>query len=377
MIYLNNAATTYPKPQCVCEAHAAALNNPPSSQFRSAGSSDEKNIFEVCRNNLGKLLGIQDTKRIFFSGGATDSLNKVIGGMDFKGKKIITTQTEHNSVLRPLFNHKVLKEKIIIIPCDANGKIKSDQLKERISEDTGAVIVNHCSNVTGMVQDIRQIGMMTKEKHVPLIVDASQSAGCIPIETDLWNIDVLVFTGHKSLFGPQGTGGHFIRQGVDIIPTYYGGTGRDSSQLTYEQGDYEFEVGTQNGPGIYALNAGVSYILGRGIPKIMQHESALMELLYRGLESMKHITVYGNYNDNKGPVLSFNVAGLHASDVAYILWNGYDIAVRTGLHCAPLIHEALGTHTFGTIRVSISDMTTTEEIGKFLEAVAEINGTLF
>lgn len=376
MIYLNNAATTYPKPQCVCEAHAAALNNPPSSQFRSAGSFDEKNVFTMCRNNLGKLFGIQDTEHIFFSSGATDSLNKVIGGMDFKGKRIITTQTEHNSVLRPLYNHKKLKEKIIIIPCDARGNVKLDELKERISQDTGAVIVNHCSNVTGMVQDIRKIGMMTKEKHVPLIVDASQSAGCIPIEADLWNIDVLVFTGHKSLFGPQGTGGHYIREGVNIIPISYGGTGRDSSQLTYEEGDYEFEVGTQNGPGIYALNAGISYILEKGLLKIMQHENALMELLYQELKSMKNVTVYGNRIENRGPIISFNMNGLNASDVAYILHNGYDITVRTGLHCAPLMHEALGTHKFGTVRVSISDMTTEEEIEKLIEAVNQINATL-
>ncbi len=321
-------------------------------------------------------MGIQDTERIFFSSGATDSLNKVIGGMDLKGRQIITTQTEHNSVLRPLYNHRELKEQLLILPCDTHGKVKLDQLKESLSENTGAVIINHCSNVTGMVQDIRQIGSMTKEKQVPLIVDASQSAGCIPIEADLWNVDVLVFTGHKSLFGPQGTGGYYVREGVDIIPTCFGGTGRDSSQLTYEQGDYEFEVGTQNGHGIYALNAGISYILERGLPKIIQYESTLMKRLYQGLESMQHITVYGNYNDNKGPVLSFNVTGLHASDVAYILWNEYDIMVRTGLHCAPLIHESLGTHPFGTVRVSISDMTTREEIEKFIEAVAKINAAV-
>lgn len=376
MIYLNNAATTYPKPQCVCEAHAVALNNPPSSQFRSAGSFDEKNMFDVCRNNLGKLFGIRDNKRIFFSSGATDSLNKVIGGMNYNGKQIITTQTEHNSVLRPLYNHKELKGHIVVIPCDANGKVKLDELKERISEDTGAVIVNHCSNVTGMVQDIRRIGMMTKEKHVPLIVDASQSAGCIPIDTDLWNIDVLVFTGHKSLFGVQGTGGHYIKEGVNIIPVSYGGTGRDSSQLTYEEGDYEFEVGTQNGPGIYALNAGVSYILEKGLLKIIQHENALMELLYQELKSMKNVTVYGNRIENRGPIISFNMNGLNASDVAYILHNGYGITVRTGLHCAPLMHEALGIHKFGTVRVSISDMTKEEEIEKLIEAVNQINATL-
>ncbi len=376
MIYLNNAATTYPKPQRVLEAYAAGLNNPPSSQFRSAGSFDEKNVFTICRNNLGELFGIQEAERIFFSSGATDSLNKVIGGMNFKGKQIITTQTEHNSVLRTLFNHKDLKESIIMIPCDDNGKIELEVLKNKMSADIGAVIVNHCSNVTGAVQDIRQIGMLTKEVGVPLIVDASQSAGCIPIEADLWNVDVLVFTGHKSLFGPQGTGGHYIRKGVDIIPICFGGTGRDSSQLTYEHGDYEFEVGTQNEPGIYALNAGVSYILEKGLWEIGQQESILMGLLYQELEQMKHVTVYGNSHDNRGPVLSFNIAGLHASDVAYILWNGYDITVRAGLHCAPLIHDALGTHAFGTVRVSISDMTTKKEIEKFIEAVAKINAAV-
>lgn len=373
MIYFNQAATTYPKPQCVLEAHTASLYTAPSGQFRSSASKDGEDIFDKCRKKLGKLLGIQEYSRIFFSSGATDSANALIYGLPLEGKHIVVTQTEHNSILRPLLNLKEQVGEVSVVPCDVNGYVRPEDVEAAVTSQTAAVFVNHCSNVTGMIQDIPSIAEITKQKGILLIVDASQSAGCIPIEADQWGIDAMIFTGHKSLFGVQGTGGYFVRRGVPFRPYKYGGTGRDSSQLTYENGDYEYEPGTQNTPGITALEAGVSYILERGVGTIALKEQKMMTEIYEALNKMKGIRVYGNEKINKGPVLSFNIEGLNPSDVAYILQNGYEITVRTGLHCAPLIHEKLRSAPKGTVRVSISDMTKEEEVQILLKAVKEIS----
>lgn len=196
--------------------------------------------------------------------------------------------------------------------------------------------------------------------------------GCIPIDCDAWHADALVFTGHKGLFGPQGTGGYFLRKGVGLRPYRYGGTGRDSSRLTYEDGEYEYEAGTQNGHGIPALNAGVEYILERGVEKIAEEEQRLMGLLYDGLSDIRGVTVYGEKGENLGPVLSMNQAGFRPSELAYILQNGYETVVRAGLHCAPLIHQAMGTEGHGTVRISISALTKEQEVEEFLGNMREI-----
>ena len=372
MIYLNNAATTYPKPQCVLDAHAAALLNPPASQFRSSGTIGKGDVFTQCREKLGRLLGIADAGRIFFSSGATDSINRVLGGLDLSGMQIITTQTEHNSVLRPLMNNNDRIGQLTIIPCNSTGRVDIAALEEAMQRGRGLVIINHCSNVTGMVQDLEQIGVLTQKYHCILMADVSQSAGCIPIHADAWGIDILVFTGHKSLFGVQGTGGYYVSRKLSLRPVMYGGTGRDSSQLTYENGDYEYEVGTQNAPGIAALSAGLTYIEERGLQEIQKKEQQLMKQLYRSLEQQESVQLYGNAEHHQGPVMSFNIKGMSPSDVAYILQNGYDIVVRTGLHCAPMIHAALGTGIAGTVRISISDLNQEQDIIELTEAVNQI-----
>ena len=380
MVYLNQAATTYPKPQCVLDAHAAALMAPPSGQFRSAGSLHTCDVFEHCRKLLGELLDIHEKDRIFFSSGATDSLNRILGGLlpGHERKQVITTATEHNSVLRPLLNHKEWNISVDFTSCDELGKINLQELQDKLSNQTLAVIVNHCSNVTGMVQDIKRISQLVKayREDIILIVDGSQSAGCIPVDVDEWNIDAFVFTGHKSLYGVQGTGGYYVRSMIPFLPVFYGGTGRNSSQLTYEEGDYEYEAGTQNGPGVAALSAGVQYVLDRTVEAIQLQERKLMKRLYQEMAEMKHVVLYGNDEENRGPVMSFQVTGLKASDVGYILQSGYDITVRTGLHCAPLIHKYLGTDAYGTVRISISDMTTEHDIEVFLKAMKDITESI-
>lgn len=207
-----------------------------------------------------------------------------------------------------------------------------------------------------------------EKNNLLLIADISQSAGCIPVDVDGWNADAVVFTGHKSLLGIQGTGGFYIREGISLKPLKYGGTGRNSQQLTYENGDYEYEVGTQNIPGIIGLLAGTEYILQTGLDWIQKKEEMLMELLYEGLKKIDGIQIYGSPKGRRGPVLSMNFDGLKASDAAYILESGYGITVRAGLHCSPLIHQAMGTENGGTVRVSISWFTGEKDIQAFLTA---------
>ena len=396
MIYLNNAATTYPKPQRVLDAHAAALTNPPSGQFRSSGFFDQADIFTQCRKSLSALLGISDYERIFFSSGATDSANKVLLGLDLESLEIITTVTEHNSILRPLYNNDAIRsDQLHLIGCDAHGRLdlaelekladnvsKSNEYRyESKTEDkhtniSGIVIVNHCSNVTGMVQNLAEIGRICRQSGLIFMVDASQSAGCLRVDVDEWGIDILIMTGHKSLYGVQGTGAHYVNRNLFLNPVVFGGTGRDSSKLHYEQDEYEYEVGTQNAPGIVALYEGIQYIFERDAEQIAIKERFLMKQLYEGLLKLEAVRIFGSWEDNEGPLLSFQMKGLKPSDIAYILETGYGIAVRTGLHCAPLIHERIGSGADGTVRVSISDMTLESEITSFLQAISGIAASL-
>lgn len=372
MIYLNQAATTFPKPRRVLEAHAAALSAPPEGQFRS-GAARNGNVFDRCRDNLGRLLGISAVGRIFFTSGATDAANALVHGLPLAGKRVLATQTEHNSVLRPLMNLADKVGGVDIAPCDALGRVDPGDVERLFSAPASALFVNHCSNVTGMVQDIPALAQIAHRHGALLVLDASQSAGCLPVDADAWGVDALIFTGHKALFGPQGTGGYYVRSGVPLRPFRYGGTGRNSRQLTYENGDYEYEVGTQNAPGISALNAGVEYVLDRGVNAIHARERGLMKSLCEGLAAIPGVTLRGDHERCPGPLLSFNVKGLNPSDVAYILSGVYGITVRAGHHCSPLIHDAMGTSERGTVRASVSDLNTEADIGALIAAVRQIS----
>lgn len=371
MVYLNQAATTYPKPQCVLDAHTAALCAPPAGQFRGGGSSNDDPA-GVCRAALGRLLNVPASERFAFSSGATDSANALAMGLPLAGRRVLATQAEHNSVLRPLMNWKGYVGNVDIVPCDADGYVSPDDVETLLQGgDAAAVFVNHCSNVTGAVQNLSAIAEIAHRHDALLVADLAQSAGCIPVDAEGWGLDALLFTGHKALFGPQGTGGHWVRPGIPFKPCRYGGTGRDSRRLTYEDGDYEYEPGTQNMPGIAALRAGVEYVLSRGVENIAARERELISWLREGLSAIPGVTVYGSGEANVGPVLSFNIAGLVPADVAYIL-SGYDIIVRAGLQCAPLIHRAMGTDKHGVVRASVSDMNTDGDIDRLIGAVSEI-----
>ena len=373
MIYLNNAATSYPKPDVVKKAYLDAVEGLPSGQYRSAGVSDNADVFSLCRKRLGALMGIADTDRIYFASGSTEGLNALMAGLDIKADSVITTVTEHNSVLRPLYNLPGVKGEPALISCDADGYVDPGLIEKEAKRGRAkAIILNHCSNVTGAVQDAGAIGDIARRYGLTYILDVSQSAGCIKISADEWGVDALAFTGHKSLYGLQGTGGYYVRRGLKFIPFRYGGTGYDSSRIRYEDGDYEYEVGTQNASGIAALSAAAGWLLEQGIAHIREQEMALMNCLLTGLSEIHGVHVYGSGLSDRGPVVSLGIYGITPSDAAYILQNSYGIVTRAGLQCAPLIHDHIGSGKNGTLRVSLSLFNTAEDIEALLDALRDI-----
>ncbi len=372
MIYLNQAATTYPKPKQVLDAVSDAIANPPQGQFRSSAASGD--IFVECKKNLARLFGTKNYEKIYFTSGATAGANALFYGLEFENKRIVVSQTEHNSILRPAMN---LTDKVtegIILPCDEIGRISVEQLDKVLSEyeDTvDAVFINHCSNVTGVIQNLSGVAEVCHRHSAMIVADFSQSAGCVPIYVDEWGIDAFIFAGHKGLYGIQGIGGFYIRPEFPIKPFMYGGTGRDSKIIKYDA-DYEYEVGTENGPGVAALNAGVSFVLESGVERIRIYELGLMRKLYKGLQGLHGVSIVAVPEECRGPVLCFTIDKIKPSDVAYILQNGYDITVRTGLHCAPLIHDAIGTAEDGTVRISVSYLNTEEDVDAVVSAVRDI-----
>lgn len=379
-VYLNNAATTFPKPDSVLRTMTEMWRRQPANAFRSSSFMAGKDIFSVCRNNIGWLLGIADTDRIFLASGATDALNRIFGGLDLDGLSVVVTQTEHNSVLRPLYNNAVTTANVHVVPCNEHGRVTAAAVERVLSTltlrrdkpFTGLFVLNHCSNVTGTVQDVASIGDIVGKYGMLYMLDVSQSAGCLPVDVDGFGADIIAFTGHKGLFGPVGTGGYYVRRSIVLRPLMYGGTGRDSSRLTYEDGDYEYEVGTQSCVAFAGLNAGLEYVLGKGIENIARKELSMMQTIRRELSACPGVTVYGSDGEAQGSLVSFNIKGMKPSDVGYIMHNAYGITLRTGLHCSPLIHQAIGTGPHGTVRVSISDMTTPADIEAFIKAVKDI-----
>ena len=383
MVYLNNAATSFPKPPSVVQAVTEALVNAPVSALRS-NLSESDDVLTDLRRKLGSLFHIADYERIYFCSSATDAVNRVLGGLRLSSIKV--AKDNHNSVLRPLMN-----DTRYLTTTDLEGEqsylaisgmravspsFGGDLVLKRTKSSTGeasALILPHCSNVTGRIHDVRRVAEEAHRQGRLVVVDAAQSAGCIPIDVDGWGIDILVFTGHKALFGPTGTGGYYVRRGIDLRPTQWGGTGRDSSVIRYNDGDWEYEVGTQNAVGLAGLRAGVDYVLERGVENIFRRLQTETLWLIHALQEMPRVRVYSARDDAvQGPVVSFNIEGLHPADVGYILQNSYGITVRTGLHCAPLIHEDLGTQPDGTVRASLSDFTTHEDLIALAEAVGDI-----
>lgn len=376
MIYLNNAATGFPKPDRVKKAVAHYLHSPPYHSGRTGYDGQKQDIEFNCRKVLASLFHVQHPYRIVFTSGATEALCLAIFGLQLCNKAhVITTMIEHNSVLRPL---KTLEKEgaitLTIVPCDSRGKVDAGAVIGQIRDDTRVVVVNHCSNVSGAVTDLAAIGKVTSAKGVVFLVDAAQSAGNIPIDTQVMGIDLLAFTGHKALHGMQGIGGLFIKENINLKPLKVGGTGvRSDYLLQPETMPLYYEAGTQNLPAIVSLHEGVSHILETGVEAIQAAKAERTQRMINHLAQRDEITLYHPGDQEGGTSLfSFNFKKMPPGDLGYVLENVYNIVIRSGLHCAPLIHKALNSYPHGSIRVSPSHFTTDEEITFFLNAIDTI-----
>lgn len=379
LIYLDNSATSYPKPDEVYKFMDSFYRehgvNPGRSGFDAALEAEE--IVMNTRKLLTEFFnGGGDINRLTFSYNASDSLNMIIQGLASKGDHVITTMLEHNSVLRPLYHLEMDKTiEVTRLKFDEKGYISKDDFKKAIKKNTKFAVINHCSNVIGTIQPIAEIGKICKEAGVLLIVDSTQSAGAIPIDMQVMGIDVLVFTGHKCLMGPTGIGGSYVMENVPVRGTRFGGTGVRSAQKTHlEEFPYRLECGTLNLVGVAGLNAGVKWILQNGIDTLHNKEMQLWKKLRDGIKSIDNVIIYcANSVENHNPVLSFNIKGFDAGDVGTMLDVDYNIACRTGLQCAPLVHVGIGTDKIhGTVRLSVGPFNTEEHIDTAIKAVKEI-----
>ncbi|MCI6858659.1 MAG: aminotransferase class V-fold PLP-dependent enzyme [Eubacterium sp.] len=372
MIYFDNAATTLRKPEGVAEAVAGALSTMGNAGRGAFGPSlnGMRMLYET-REMLSELFHADGPEQIAFMSNATEALNTAIKGMLQPGDHVITTVMEHNSVLRPLYEMEQAGVALTILPVDENGMIQSEDIEEAIRPDTEAVICTHASNVTGNMLNLYRIGEVCKRHNLRFIVDASQSAGLIPVDMQAMNVDALCFTGHKGLMGPQGTGGICIRKGIQIRPLKSGGSGIHS--FSKEQPDSMpelLEAGTVNCHGIAGLHAALSFLKKEGMEKIVTKEELLTKTFYEGVRRIPGVKVYGNFLEEKrAPIVSLNIGTEDAGKVSEALWEDFGIVTRPGAHCAPLMHESLGTADQGVVRFSFSYFNTMHEIKKGIEAV--------
>jgi cysteine desulfurase family protein len=376
MIYLDNTSTTSPKPEEVCRAVEKCIRKNCGSPGRSVDVSDKKSdIIWETRELLGKLINVHDPQRIVFTCSATDSLNLAIRGYLKKGDHAIITSMEHNSVIRPL-KHLELDGIIdlSVVNADSNGYVNPEEIKAQIKSNTRLITVTHASNVIGTILDIEKIGRIAEANNITFLVDASQTIGAIDIDVKKMYIDLLALPGHKNLFGPSGIGALYIKEGINLNPLRYGGTGNISESLIQpETMPQKYESGTANLLGIVGLNAGIRFILSEGMKKIRKHEEQLSDYLFKGLKNISGLKVYGtDKSSDKMSVISINIANRKAADIGQILLNDFGIITRTGLHCAPLAHKTIGTANYGTVRFGIGYFNTREEIDFTLEALSHV-----
>jgi cysteine desulfurase/selenocysteine lyase len=378
LIYLDNAATSFPKPKEVYDFM--------DHFYRNYGVNPGRSGYDLCleagamveetRRILTRFFNGTDPNRLCFSYNSTDALNLIIFGMLKPGDHAVTTTIEHNSVLRPLYHlFSYQGVEVDYVPFDGRGFVDPDDFPKAFKKNTRLVIVNHASNVVGTVQPLKDIGRLCRERGIPLAVDASQSAGKVPIDIQAMNIDVVAFTGHKSLLGPTGIGGLYVREGVEVRHTRAGGTGVRSAQKTHlDEYPYRLEYGTPNVMGIAGLQAGLKWLEGRGLAAVHGREMSLTRRLRDGLREIEGVTLYCQ-EDLEGhiSVLAFNVDGLDSPNVSTMLDVDHNIACRAGLHCAPLVHEGLGTAKVdGAVRFGVGPFNTEEEIDAAVAAVREI-----
>lgn len=365
-MYFDNAATSWPKPwEVIGKVNDALLKagNPGRGTHEAARWSAD--IIYRTRERLSELFGLKNPLCIGFSENATGALNFAIN--QIRGP-VITTAMEHNSVLRPCF----AKGNVITVPADEKGNLDMDYFISIINSEKCPVIMTHASNVTGNLYDIGEVGRCCRKNNVLFIVDAAQTAGVVPIDMNDMNIDILCFTGHKGLLGPQGTGGIAVREGLELIPFKMGGTGTRSREFTHPKDMPDVaEAGTLNTHGIAGLLAGVEFVKSYGVDKIYRHEKYLAELFEDGIKNIKGIKIYGDLSKDHVGIVSFNIEDVDSSETGAFLAER-DVAVRSGFHCAPLAHKAIGTENTGAVRFSFGIMNSAEEVYSAIKIIKEM-----
>ncbi len=376
MYYFDNAATTFPKPDRVYDKVYEAMKEYAANPGRSGHKMALKANREVydARVLISKFFHIEDCFNLIFTSNCTTALNMAIQGTLKEGDHVITTSMEHNSVLRPIKHLELLGVENTIVYADENGSISTDSIKKAIRTNTKMIAMTHISNLTGTIMPIEEVGELAKSKGILFLVDASQSAGVIPIDVNKTNIDFLAFPGHKGLLGPQGTGGLFIRDGLRTDTIIQGGTGSESYSIYQpEIMPDKFESGTLNMPGIVGLKEGLNYILETGIENIRKKEEELSKFFIEELRKIEGVKIYGPTDiKQRVGVVPINIMDMDSSEISYILDDRYDIYVRPGLHCAPLAHETIGTMEQGAVRFSFGPFNTEEEVEYLIRAIFEI-----
>lgn len=376
MIYLDNAATTMRKPDAVTTAVVEAMNSMGNASRGAHGSSlSASRVVYNTRVKIAKLFHCSRADHVVFTMNATESLNIAIRGVIPAGSHVITTDLEHNSVLRPLYLMEREKGvKLSFVASDLQGNVKPEQFEQLITGETKAIVCTHASNLTGNVVDIEKVGQIAKKHGLIFIVDASQTAGALPIDMEQMGIDILCFTGHKGLMGPQGTGGLCIREGVEIDVFKCGGSGVHSYDKEQPK-EYptRLEAGTLNSHGIAGLSAAIDYLNEVGIDAVEEKEKMLAKRFFDGVSKIEGVKVYSDVNAKQHTgVVTLNIRDYDSAMVADALSEDYEIATRAGAHCAPRMHQALHTTEQGAVRFSFGWFNTTEEVDAAIEAIAEL-----
>ena len=374
MIYLDNAATTIQKPSCVAEAVVNAMGNLGNSGRGVHGTSlTASRVIYDTRAALAALFNAPSPARVAFTSNSTEALNTAILGLFTAGDHVISTDLEHNSVLRPLYLLQQQGVAVDFVPADTQGHINYEDFEKLLRPNTRAIVCTHASNLTGDTLDIARIGKFAHEHGLLFVVDASQTAGALPIDMAAMHIDVLCFTGHKSLMGPQGTGGLCVAEGVEIRPLKSGGTGVQT-YLPHQPVEMptHLEAGTLNGHGIAGLGAAINFINSVGIETIHNHEMMLMQRFYEGVRNLEGVTIYGDFSRDRAPIVTLNIGDIPSGEVADILSGEFSIATRAGAHCAPRLHTALGTVEQGAVRFSFGYYNTIEDVDAAIAAVRSI-----
>lgn len=375
MIYLDNAATTLHKPPQVMDAVVRAMTAMGNAARGAHGGALEaaRTVYNT-RVKLARLFGCPRPDHVIFTANSTEALNIAISGLIRPGDHVITTDCEHNSVLRPLYRLEEGGAALDVVPADRLGRVAYEDLEALLRPDTRAVVCTHASNLTGNVLDIARIGEMARRRGALLIVDASQTAGALPIDMEAMGIDVLCFTGHKGLMGPQGTGGLCVRPGVEIEPWKVGGSGVHSYDRRQPR-EYptRLEAGTLNGHGIAGLSAALDFLQEVGLEAIEAKERALMDRFYQAVSAMDGVTVYGDFSQaRRSAIVALNIRDYDSAAVSDELSETYGIATRPGAHCAPRMHRALGTTDRGAVRFSFSWFNTQDEVDEAIRAVGQL-----